>query len=234
MWLKVKNWFLADTQIFAPKMSFQKLFLLFILGSVIGVFYEQIYYALKHYYLVHEWVWARRQGLIYGPFNPLYGVGFVLIVYILHLKQRPFWQNVLLGALIGGILEYIVSFLMELCLQRVSWDYSRKILNLNGRTSIPYMLFWGFASALLYRYAFPKVNQWIERTPYRLGQIITGVLLVFISLNSFISASALFRQAARYQNKKPLTIIGRLCDRYYPDEFLKERYPNLRLVKSKK
>ena len=81
--------------------------------------------------------------MIYGPISPVYGAGAVLFTVLLLSKPKSNFKTFLEGALIGGIFEYGISFLQETFLHTISWDYSDAFLNINGRTTIPYMIVWG-------------------------------------------------------------------------------------------
>ena len=57
--------------------------------------------------------------------------------------------NFLMGSVIGGVYEFIASYIQEKFTGTIGWDYSKLLLNIDGRTTIPFMFFWGFASVLL-------------------------------------------------------------------------------------
>ena len=52
--------------------TLERIFLIFILGSILGYLYETIlvFFQTGHY--------ESRQGLIYGPLTPVYGLGGVV------------------------------------------------------------------------------------------------------------------------------------------------------------
>ena len=77
--------------VFAEGYSGKKLFLIFVIGSVIGVLYEEILNLVKIYFATGDIVWELRRGVLYGPFNPLYGLGAVLVVYLL---AKPNYSNI--------------------------------------------------------------------------------------------------------------------------------------------
>ena len=97
-------------EIFAKGCCFKKLFFLFVVGCLIGNYYEQILNLVTHYYNDGTIFWEYRRGVIYGPFSPIYGVGIVLFVFLLTRKPLNNWLTFLYGSLIGGIFEYLVSF----------------------------------------------------------------------------------------------------------------------------
>jgi len=216
---------------FAEGMSFPKMYLIFVIGSFLGVIYEEIIGFIKYHHATGVWFWPNRQGVIYGPFNPLYGAGIVFILMLLGRKKRPPLKTWIYGSILGGAIEYIVSFLMELVLGVASWDYSNRPLNINGRTTILYMIFWGFAIMLLIHFIYPYVSKWIEKIPKKIGTIITTILVIFMTLNMVISWTALARQTLRHKGYSPFTKVGEIYDKVYTDEYLKKVYTNMKVVK---
>ena len=157
---KLKKLFKRD-QVFAKGICFDKLFIIFLIASVIGSLYEQLLNLFLVYSETGELVWEYRRGVIYGPFNVIYGFGAVLIIYLLADKKHKWYETILYGALLGGGIEYLIGFLQETFTQTISWDYSHKLLNINGRITLEYMFLWGFLAFLLVRYLYPFISKWI-------------------------------------------------------------------------
>ena len=147
-WQKFKNYLKKDKRIFAKGICFEKLFAVFIIGSVIGSLYEEILNFLLVYSRTGQFVWEYRRGVIYGPFNIIYGIGAVIIVSLLADRKHKWYETILYGSLLGGGIEYLISFLQETFTRTTSWDYSNKFLDINGRTTLPFMLIWGIFSFL--------------------------------------------------------------------------------------
>ncbi len=223
-----KNWIKSDNRKFAQGMSFSKMFIIFVIGSFFGVIYEEIVGFIKYHHITSIWYWPNRQGVIYGPFNPLYGAGIVFLILLLGKKKRHPAKTFLYGGILGGFIEYVVSYLMELILGVVSWDYSKRPLNINGRTTVPYMIFWGFAVMLLIHIFYPTISKLIEKIPYKIGKPLVIILVIFMTLDFSISMTALGRQALRHKGYHPITFVGEFCDKVYTDEYLKKVYTNMK------
>ena len=214
--------------------NFQDLFLIFIFGSLVGVFYEEILSLVKNICYNNSFAYETRSGLIYGPFNPLYGFGFVVFTYILDKKERKWYITLLLASLLGGTVEYVISFLQETIIGTVSWDYSQKFLNINGRTTVIFMLFWGLTGLLYIKLVYPILLKWFQSWNIQTKNIIVIVLLIFITFDMLLSFTALIRQSFRKQNIKPYTIVGELYDKYYTDEYLGKIYNNMKVTRGNK
>ena len=210
-------------KIFGENWGFVQIFMIFVIGCIIGVYYEQFLHLFK------TGLWESRQGIIYGPFNPVYGLGFGMFVIFLgkNIKTRKWWLTFIYACLLGGIAEYATSWISTELFHAESWDYSDRLLNIGGRTTIPYMLFWGAGGSLFMFYIYPLFVKLINKIPYKVGKIAFPILVVFMILNMFISYSALIRQASRIQGNEPANAFSRFLDWHYNDEFLKKYYPNM-------
>lgn len=202
----------------------QNLFIIFILFSILGTYYEEI-----RWYIVHG-VWSKRVGLIYGPFSPIYGIGAVVFASILNKDndKRSILKTFLYSALIGGLVEYLVSFGAEFFFDLDFWNYGKKFLNINGRTTIPYMAFWGILGTFYMKIIYPLIIKIINKIPKKITNIAFKILLVFIIIDFTLTLSAMGRMVLREKNIKPYTIYGKFLDKLYPDEFMHERFPVMR------
>ncbi len=212
---------------FAEGKSFEKLFFIFLIGSFFGAIYESSYGYIRMWIIHEQPRWIIHRGVIYGSLNIIYGVGAVIMTIILVTKKRPKWKTFLYASLLGGLTEYTISYIQEKCLGTISWDYSNKFLNINGRTTIIYMLFWGILGVIFVNHIYPILSKWIEKIPIRYGKIFTNILVILVILDMLISFTALYRQKQRRQNIPPQNKIEQLYDIYYTDEFLHKYYDNM-------
>lgn len=215
-------------QKFAEGLSFKKLFFIFLVGSVIGALYEEILFVVQHFYATGELAWSLRRGVIWGPFNVIYGFGAAVMVYLLARKPYKVWQIFGYAAVLGGVVEYVISFLQELFTHTMSWDYSDKFLNINGRTTIPFMLVWGILGLVLVKIVYPILSDAIESIPVKVGDWLFLGLVIFMAFDMLISWTAIVRQTLRHNNIPPYTPIGKLYDEIFTDDYLEHYFPNMR------
>jgi uncharacterized membrane protein len=219
---------LAEQKPFASGLNFYKLFWIFFIGCFCGVFVETIWcFITRHHF-------ESRVGVIYGPFNPVYGVGALLLTLCLYKlsKKRDLW--IFLGSMIiGGLFEFLSSFLQELTFKTVSWEYSNAQQNLFGRTNFLFAFFWGILGLLWVKDVYPKLSDLIEKIPRKPGIILTWVLLTLMVLNITISALAVGRQTERREGKPATNAISRFLDEKYTDDYLKNIYPNMSVANEK-
>lgn len=212
---------------FAEGLCFKKLFVIFLIGSVIGAIYEDVLIYVKTWLETGEGVFMLHRGVIYGPFNVVYGFGAAVMIWLLLRKKYTNWQIFWLAALLGGVVEYLISFLQETFTHTTSWDYSDLPLNINGRTTIPIMVIWGVMGLVLVKVVYPWVSKWIEKIPERVGNTVYVMLIVFMALDMLVSWSAIIRQTLRHNNVPALTPLGKFYDECYGDEYLEKYFPNM-------
>lgn len=210
--------------------KFIRFFSLFIVGSMIGFIHENIFAMLKG----QEGI---RQGLIYGPFIPVYGIG-LLLFYLLYShievdKKNKFVELLIIfiiGFIMGGFTEYICSYLQEVIMGTKSWDYSNVSFNLHGRTSLFHATSWGVMSVLFYELVLPvlkKTKKFFDNKKFRMFALFISV---FVVIDCTISILACLRQTERRKNIIPRNKIEELLDKYYPDELLNKIYNNAVVV----
>lgn len=213
---------------FAEGVSFYKLVWIFVIFSIFGTYFEQIIVLVQNIWGGNGFYWEPRQGVLYGPLSPIYGVGAVLMVIFLK-KFRDFkpWQTFIYAAVIGGAFEVLASFIQEAFTGTRSWYYYDHWLNLDGRTSLFVMLIWGLLGVILIHLLYPLISRLVEKMPLKAGKIVTWILIVVVGLDILVSYTALIRQDLRRDGYAPVTFVGEFCDEHYTDEYLHEKIPNM-------
>lgn len=209
---------------FAEGLCFKKYFLLFVLGSLVGSFYEEIIFFVQYK------EWTVRHDLLYGPFSTLYGFGLVLFLLFLKRKnkKRGVIKTFIYASLIGGVFEYFASFFLEILLGVKFWDYTGLFLNIQGRTTIPYCLAWGIMGTIVVKIIYPFVSKWIEKIPRKVGNIVYVLLLFFFLINMILSYTVFIRMVFRNRGVEPKTFIGKMYDKYYDNDYMYNKFPILK------
>ncbi len=211
---------------FAQGINAYKLMLVCFVGSFAGVVVESIWCVLRHGYL------ESRAGLVYGPFNLLYGVGAVTLTLALYrFRNRGRWLSFLGGMLVGSVVEYICSWGQELVLGSRSWDYSRMPFNLNGRICLLYSCFWGVLGVLWIKDIYPRMAKWILKLPNRAGKICTWCATIFLVVNCVVSMVAVWRWAERVHEVPASNSFWEMVDERFPDERMEKVYANMQFGK---
>lgn len=150
-------------------------FLYFSIYSVLGWVCETVYCSVIQRKFVNR-------GFLNGPVCPVYGVGAVLVIYLL----QPVAGNVpalfLTGMLVTTVLEYLTSVLLEKLFHMKWWDYSHFKLQINGRVCLLNSLMFGALSVFVMLVLHPRVQKLVEIIPAAaLPWISLGIAAVFIA-----------------------------------------------------
>ena len=112
----------------------------------------------------------------------------------------------------------------------MSWEYSDSPFNVGGRTNLMYSIFWGILGLVWVKDLYPVVSRKIERTPKKLGRVLTVFMTVFMALDMAVSAGAVYRQYERVDGVPATNSVQEFFDRTFPDEVLKVIYPHMQYV----
>lgn len=212
---------------------FNHVVLLFIIGCIFGTCYEEILCLIRTFIESGEWHWVSRRGLLYGPFSPVYGIGAVLVYFLFYRPKLKFWPSLLLGALFGGVFEVILSLAQEALFGTRSWNYHDKLLPIfDGRTTIPFMFFWGLLVATFNYFIYPWLEKFYHKIPAQKLKIICIVLAVALICDITISLAASARQSLRRSNHPAHTPIDVFLDEVYDDDRMQRTYSNAVYVRN--
>lgn len=153
-----------------------KIFLLFIIGSILGFIIETILALIQNGHFVS------RQGLIFGPLISVYGLG-LLAYYLIIPHAKSNIQIFIAGFVLGGIIEYLFSYFQERYFGIVSWDYSNILFNFNGRTSILHCIYWGIGGLLFMKIIYPYLSKPDKIYRKKYFKVLTLFWVVFMTLN---------------------------------------------------
>lgn len=208
---------------FAQGINAYKLMLICFVGSFAGVVVELLWCLFRYGYL------ESRSGLVYGPFNLLYGAGAVaLSVTLYRFRNRGPWLSFFGGMIVGSVVEYLCSWGQELLLGSRSWDYSAMPFNINGRICLLYSAFWGLLGVLWIKDVYPRMAKWILKLPNRAGKILTWCVTVFLIINSLVSLVTVWRWSERVREVPAENGFWELVDERFPDERMERIFANMK------
>lgn len=204
----------------ADRMTFYKGVYIYMLGGLVGTLWETILFYCK------GWGFIYCNGSIFTPFNMVYGCGAVFIICALKNREK-WWQVFAIGTVGSGIIEYTMSFLEETLLGTRSWDYSTYPLNINGRTNIPYMLFFGVLCVFVVFVVYKPLNRLLEKIPKKVLKTVAVIMFVILVIDLIFVALAVLRYSGRNSGIEAMTWIGRFFDTYFDDAYMKLHFPKM-------
>ena len=150
--------------------------LFFFLFSFIGWLFEVCFY------LVNEGSFINR-GTMTGPWLPIYGVGGLVIIYLLKpLRKKP----ALLFAsafVLCGSLEYFTSWILEQIAHKRWWDYTGYFMNINGRVCLEGLTVFGLAGVAVTYFIAPVTDNLLKQIPDKKRKILCTVLLILFAVD---------------------------------------------------
>lgn len=212
--------------VFAKGASLDKMIWVFLSCALLGDIIETVYCRLV------GGTWMSRSSVIIGPFTLVWGLGaVVLTIALLPLSQKNDRWVFVGGALLGGAFEYLCSVFTELVFGTVFWDYSYMgALSIDGRTNIPFMLFWGILGVVWVKMLYPPLGRLIERMPVVPMKVATWLLVTLMAFNGLFTMGVMLRFNARQEGIAPANRMEAWMDETYDDDFVKNRWPNMIVV----
>lgn len=160
--------------------SIEMYILLFFTYSFAGWFMESVGGILT----VKKFV---NRGFLIGPYCPVYGLGVVLITFLLRDYTNDIPVLFVLSTLICGTLEYLTSYIMEKLFNARWWDYHNRKFNINGRVCLETLIPFGIAGSLLLCIVNPFFIDLYSKIPELARHIIVGVLSLAFIIDFIVS-----------------------------------------------
>lgn len=217
----------AVTSMVSPRyldLTFVKLFWIFVVGSVFGLFIEDIFHLIVY----HEW--ESRAGLVWGPFSPLYGVGAVVLTVF--LNRFYYTHNLIIfiiAMILGSAMEYLASLMMEVFWHAIAWDYTGTFGSIGGRTNFFFGVMWGTLGLAWVRIIMPCIKRVFKHIDFKniAVRIISFALIAFVTVDIVVTVLALHREGQRTENIPPASPIDVWLDDTFTDEWMQQRFENM-------
>lgn len=214
--------------VFAQGLNLDKLIWVFLSVALLGDGIETIYCRIV------GGTWMSRSSVIYGPFTFVWGLGAVaLTIVLLPLAKKKLGILFVSSALVWGGFEYLCSVLTELVFGTVFWDYKYMgPLSIGGgRTNLLFMFFGGILGVVWIKILYPPLNKYIEKLPVIAAKIATWLIFAFMLFNGLFTMKVMLRFNERQAGIAPSDRLEEYIDETYDDDFVKNRWPNMVVVK---
>lgn len=203
------------------KLNFYNLFYIFIFCSLFGYVIEFFWTFLKKGVLINH------SAVAIGTFNFVYGISAVVFTILLYkYNNEKNWKIFLFSFVLGTILEYLMSYFMELFIGFSAWDYSKKFMNINGRVALLYSILWGFLGVFWIKYLYPLIMKLIDKINKKVGKILIPFIIVFLILDMIFTYSAILRARKWEQGIPPQNSYEKFLDHTFNRDFLKNMFNN--------
>ncbi|MGI6094132.1 MAG: putative ABC transporter permease [Lachnospiraceae bacterium] len=131
-----------------------------------------------------------NRGYLIGPYCPIYGCGVVTLTVIVEevAKSNRSAEIFLIGVVVCGALEYLVSWGMEKLFHARWWDYSKKPMNLYGRIWIGNLILFGLGTVCIIKWINPWFFGILKGWPAWALILSAVVITVVLVTDNIISA----------------------------------------------
>ena len=205
-----------------------------IIFSILGLIIETLYcYATTG-------IWESRKGLILGPVCPVYGVGALAIILILNKYKGHKVKLFCYGAIVGSVLEYIISYVLEAMYGTRFWDYSYLKINLNGRIALEFAIFWGILTWFIIDIVKPIIDKFINKIKGKKRVVLDVLLTELIVLDIILTVWGInvYKTRAKKEHEeyvidyeeKEENFIEKIENTLFSNEIMSTIFPNLRYV----
>ena len=182
----------------------------FFIYSFLGWIIETIYALIIH----GEFI---KRGFLFGPLCPIYGFGAIILLLttkkmygkpfakfliatvlftvfeyfvslIFEMYGKPF-AKFLIATVLFTVFEYFVSLIFEEIFGLRWWDYSNDFLNIQGRVSLMYTIFWGLIGLILLEKLHPAIETVIQKIEVKIktnAKITIVYILIAILISDFV------------------------------------------------
>ncbi|MBQ6381126.1 MAG: putative ABC transporter permease [Clostridia bacterium] len=209
---------MKSTESIQGKITYDKLFWLFMAGSLTGVVLEGLFC------LILKGHWESHVVTILGPFNALYGAGAVLFYSVAALlKDKNIVLKVALITAIATVLELLCGILLADGLGMKAWDYSKVMFNYRGIICLSFSLGWGGAG-LAFCLLFDKIDRLFCKLKGKKTHLLCIVLSVLMVINLCLTAVCIVRWSERHYHTATNSKLGKLVDEAAPDQWMQHRF----------
>lgn len=135
----------------------------------------------------------------------------------------------LVGGLAGGMLEFAMSLIQQYLLGSRSWNYANEPLNIGGRTTVPFMLFWGLLCYLIVRFILPLVLWLVHLIDDTWHTRLATILLAWILIDAVVTLPAIFLYGQRAKRRGVRQLVRAAYQAAFDDDFMRLHFPNMRV-----
>ena len=140
-----------------------------LISAIFGFIYETIFYRIDLGYFV-------KRGYTIGPWLPIYARGGLLI-YLSNIKNKNNILKIFINsAVMCGLLEFIVGYLLLHISHIRLWNYNTEILNygnIGGYICLRSVLFFGLSGVFLMNIVLPLITKIINKYQSKKTEYIT-------------------------------------------------------------
>lgn len=160
--------------------EFIRIVIYFFTYSFFGWILESIYKSFRQKKIVNS-------GFLYGPFCPIYGLGALIMYFVLSGYNENPIHVFIIGFVVLSVWEYIVAWALEKLFNTKYWDYSNYKYNINGRVCLLNSFFWGVLGILFIYLIHPVMKTVVIKVDSKILLFISVILSIGMIVDTIIN-----------------------------------------------
>lgn len=202
------------------KISYQKIYWLFIFGGLFGLVLEGFWCLIRH------GQWENHMIFIWEPLCGIYGYGAAgCYIGAVLMKGLPLIVRFLSFSFIGTAVEFVGGFLLYHGLHMRAWDYSDTFMNISGYVNLKMAILWGILG-ILFSHLLPLFEKVFDRMRGRAWRAACVGLTIFLVADMVVTSICLVRWRDRHEGIPADNRVEQVIDARYPDEVMEKRFCN--------
>lgn len=158
----------------------------------------------------------------------VWGLGAVILTVALSRVKRQNNISIFIsGFFFGGVFEYLCSVFTEVFFGMKFWDYSYMPFNIDGRTNLLFMFFWGIVALVWFRFIYPPLSKTIEKIPPVTRTVLAFIIMTFFVCNGIVTSMVMIRTTGRKKQPVARNVIEQFIDDEYPNDAVRKLWPNM-------
>ena len=151
----------------------------FILYSVVGWIIEEVYSYINTGKF-------KKDGFLRGPYKPMYGIAFTILVLLDNYYNFNIIISLLLYLIVPTVVEFISGYLLLELFNEKYWDYSKLKFNYKGLVTLRFSFYWMILCYLGINFIQPFINNlYISLEKY--FKVINLIMILIIALDLVIT-----------------------------------------------
>lgn len=145
----------------------------FILYSIIGFLIEEIYSYITSGKI-------KKVGFLNGPYKPMYGVAFTILVLLDYYFNLNIITRFALYLIVPTATEFISGYLLLKIFNEKYWDYSNFKFNFMGLITLRFSFYWMILCYFGMTYIVPIINNYYISLEnfFRVSNVILSLIMI--------------------------------------------------------
>lgn len=186
---------------------------------------------------IRKQIYGNEFGLILGPLCIIYGIGAITTIICLEKFKGHRIKLFILGAILGTLIEYVVSFMLEAIFGIKLWNCASTRFTTNGRICLIYALIWGVATLILIngikKYIDILINKIQGKTRIIVDIILTIIIAIIVMLTvwGIITYTTRARETLNGRNyTSNNNAIEKFQNTVFSNEIMRKMFMNLEII----